>query len=316
MRQALTLGCLATILATAGMVSAAQAGECDTSGFKSFASELRRGIRDTCGSNSIKEHWRKREGALERWKKDHGAITGLRKGKAEYGTKWKGCQSDRMMNPYKIKNWSTLDKCEKTRGEVLGEELAHKLKLWAERVRDMEQYANNKDHTRALDMAQRELKTLEQWNAYVPFGATPESAAAFKAAIADANKRIPIYKAGALQALKAKPCPKGKKRNKGLEKKLKKAWRSRVKIKNDSKFKLYQLKTNDKVYKETKSDGSKVETIDTWVCFEKLQAKTVPKCHYDRLSFSRKKARGKGWTAWQWGGVGENGPLFCNMAKK
>jgi hypothetical protein len=131
-----------------------------------------------------------------------------------------------------------------------------------------------------------------------------------------AEKRVAELKSQWLEALSKVKCPKGKVRNKGLEKRLKKAWKARVKAKNDGKFKLMQLRTNAKVFKETRIDGTKVETIDTWVCFEKNEAIEAPKCHYDRLSFSRTKPVRSKWSDWQWGGVGENGPLVCNMAKK
>lgn len=120
----------------------------------------------------------------------------------------------------------------------------------------------------------------------------------------------------ALAALKSLKCPKGKKRNKGLEKKFKKAWIANAKAKLSGKFKVHQVRTNKAVYKETHANGEKEETVDTFVCFRKLDVKEKPACHYDRMSFYRKKSPEKGWPAWKVGGIGDNSRLFCNMVNK
>ena len=149
----------------------------------------------------------------------------------------------------------------------------------------------------------------------VKVGAT-DSAKTIGTILAKAEKMGAEVVAMELAALKALKCPKGKKRNRGLEKKLRQAWTANRKAKVSGKFKLHQVRTNKAIYKETHSNGEKEETVDTYVCFEKLDAKQEPRCHYDRMSFYRKKPRRGRWSKWKVGGIGENSRMFCTMVNK
>lgn len=124
------------------------------------------------------------------------------------------------------------------------------------------------------------------------------------------------YRKGWLAALEQAPCPKGKKRNKGLESSLKKVYAAWLKDKTDGKQKVHEVRTNDPLYKETLGDGTQVHTQDTWTCIEKLNKTEEPRCAYNRISFVKRKPRGQGWSSWGVSGLGESGGLLCKNVKK
>lgn len=144
----------------------------------------------------------------------------------------------------------------------------------------------------------------------------PADLSGLSAAQANIEAKEKAYRDKWLAALDKTPCPKGKKRNGGLEKTLMKVYKAWLTDKTDGRHKAHQVRTNDPLYKETLIDGTKVETQDAWSCIEKTDVKEEPRCQYQRLSFERRKPRGSKWSGWGVSGLGEGGGLMCKNVKK
>lgn len=175
-------------------------------------------------------------------------------------------------------------------------------------------HESSKQWGQAISEVENQIKKITE------FGAAAEKvgSAAQKSEMSAAKSKLTAkhkqFIAAQLAALMAKPCPSGKNRNKGLEKKLGKVFTVWGKSHAAGKTKLKQIRMNGPIVKEVLVSGKR-ETANTIVCYEKPHVKTSPRCHYDWLSFERTKGTRGGWSAWTRGGAGENGPLYCKNVK-
>jgi|GEM_PF-3331365 hypothetical protein len=133
-------------------------------------------------------------------------------------------------------------------------------------------------------------------------------------AVATVDKKIAGAKKEWLRVLAKIKCPKGKNRNKGLERKLKKvasAWG-----KDKSMNPVYVVRMSGKKYKVTNVSTIE-EKVPTFVCYKNSKATEKPMCGYSKITWDREKPiRGGRWSAWRFDGINEGSKMFCKNAKK
>lgn len=133
-------------------------------------------------------------------------------------------------------------------------------------------------------------------------------------AVLTVDKKIEGAKKEWLRVLARINCPKGKGRNAGLEKKLKKiatAWG-----KDKGWDPVLAVRLSDKTY-QVKSGLTLEEKAPTFVCYKNTKATEAPMCGYSRITWDRvKPLRGGKWSGWRFDGISAGSKMFCKNAKK
>jgi hypothetical protein len=134
-----------------------------------------------------------------------------------------------------------------------------------------------------------------------------------------AEKRVAELKSQWLEVLSKVKCPKGKNRNKSLEKKLKKVAQDFAKNKlsgKDRQWAVVQIKMNGKKYK-VRTATTIEEKAPTVVCMKLGHKKEEPACESTEITWDREKPiRGGKWSAWRFDGISNTRALTCKNVKK
>ena len=195
------------------------------------------------------------------------AVQGL-KSLAAYDSKWRSCLSNpKVRSVIGSSDRRTWGECLATYETRWKEPYDRKLQEYKKSLTSMASHESSKQWGQAISEVENQIKHITEIKAATESIGSAAQNSEVTAALAELSTKHKKFLDAQLAELMSKPCPAGKNRNKGLEKKLGRVFTSWGKAHAAGKTKLKQIRMNGPIVKEVLVSGLR-ETANTIVCYE------------------------------------------------